>query len=191
MIYIKCNKCSYVHSTFLSDSFNICSCGGQMELIRVPDEQHQKAVSALQEYMDKLVTSSLERVQELQEANKVQLPEEFENWSANWLLKNSDARRSEDIGFICTIMDTHRDANEGDETFDAADWTVLTADAAERAVSWFEEGNIHDALWWLDNAMCAAEAVGGRGMTQSGINYEAGKAEVMALLKENGYDVAL
>lgn len=160
-----------------------------MKWIRVPDEQHRKAVSALQEYMDKLVTSSLERVQELQEANKVQLPEEFENWSANWLLKNSDARRSEDIGFICTIMDTHRDANEGDEIFDAADWAVLTADAAERAVSWFEEGNIHDALWWLDDALHKAEAAKGLSAYPGG--YKAGKAEVMALLKENGYEVAI
>lgn len=160
-----------------------------MELIRVPDEQHQKAVSALQEYFDKLVTSSLEFVQEMIKAKGVKMPDEYESWSANWLLKNSDARRYEGIESICTFMESHRDANEGDEVFDAADWAVLTADAAERAVSWFEEGNVHDMLWWANDAVYKAEAVKGLSDYLTGENYHARKAEVLALLKENGYNV--
>lgn len=191
MIYIKCNKCPNVHNTFLSNSFSICGCGcgGQMKLVRVPDEQHRKAVSALQEYMDKLVASSIELVQEMLKGRK--MLDEYESWSANWLLKNSDARSYEGTESICCFMSTHRGTNEGDEIFDAADWAVRTADAAERAVSWFDECNVHDALWWANNAVYKAEAVKGLGMIQSGINYEARKAEVMALLKENGYDVTL
>lgn len=191
MIYIKCNKCSDVHSTFLSNSFNICGCGGQMKLINVSDEQHRKAVSALHEYLNKLVTSSLERVQELQEANKAQLPRKYENWSANWLLNSNNARKWEVIESICRFMENHRGTKGGDETFDAADWAVITTDAAERAVSWFEEEKVYDMLWWLNKALYTAEAVKGLGMIQSGLNYEARKAEVMALLKENGYEVAL
>lgn len=189
MFYIKCNKCSNVHSTFLSNSFSTCGCGGQMKLINVSDEQHRKAVSALHEYLHKLVTLSLERVQELQEANKAQLPRKYENWSTNWLLKNNDARRWEVIESICRFMENHRDTNGGDETFDAADWAVITTDAAERAVSWFEEGKVYGMLWWLDKALYAAEAVKGLSAYPGG--YEVRKAEVMALLKENGYEVAI
>lgn len=189
MIFIKCNKCPNVHNTFLSNSFSICGCGGQMKLVRVPDEQHRKAVSALQEYLNNLVTSLLERVQEMLKAEGTHMHNEYEDWSANWLLKNSDARSWEGIESICAFMENHRDANEGDEIFDAADWAVITADAAERAVSWFEEGKVYDMLWWVENAMFAAEAVKGLSAYPGG--YEAGKAEVMALLKENGYEVAI
>lgn len=189
MIYIKCDKCFYVHSTFIPNSFTVCSCGGQMKLIKVPDEQHRRAVDALQEYMDALVTESLELVQEIKGASE--LPDEYENWSANWLLKNSDARSWENIESICIFMDTQRVEIEGDMVFNAADWATITADAAERAVSWFEEGNIHDALWWTGHAVHSAEAVKGLSDYQTGVNYRTRKAEVLALLKENGYDVAL
>lgn len=191
MIYIKCSKCSNVHNIVLSDSFSTCGCGGQKKLIRVPDEQHRKAVSALQEYLNKLVTSSLERVQKLLKAEGTKMLDEYESWSANWLLKNSDARSWEGIESICAFMENHRDANEGDEIFEAAYWAVLTADAAERAVSWFNECNVHDALWWADNAVHKAEAVKGLSDYLTRENYYARKAEVMALLKENGYDVTL
>lgn len=192
MIYFKCSKCSNVHSTFLPNSFSTCGCGGQMKLIRVPDEQHKKAVTALQEYLDKLVTSSLEFVQEMIKAKGVEMPEEYESWSANWLLKNSDARSWEGIETVYSFMGVHEDAikgDEGDETFEAADWAVLTADAAERAVSWFEEGNVHDMLWWANNAVYKAEAVKGLSDYLTRENYYTRKAEVLALLKENGYNV--
>jgi hypothetical protein len=191
VIYIKCGKCSNVHSPFLSNSFSTCGCGGQMKLIRVPDEQHRRAVSALREYTDKLVTSSLERVQEMLKAKGTRMPDEYENWSANWLLKNSDARRCEDIEGICVFMSTHRGANEGDEIFEAADWAVLTADAAERAVSWFEEGKVYDMLWWLRNAVHNSECVKSLKEFLNSDEYAAKKAEVSALLKENGYEVVI
>lgn len=187
MIYIKCSKCSNVHNIVLFDSFSTCGCGGQMRLIRIADEQHQKAVSALQEYLNKLVTSSLERVQEMLTAEGTKMLDEYESWSANWLLKNSDARSWEGIESICAFMDSHRDANEGDEIFEAAYWAVLTADAAERAVSWFEEGRVYDMLWWLDNAVYKAEAEKGWATE----NYCTRKAEVSALLKGNGYEVGI
>lgn len=189
MIYIKCSRCSNVHNTFLSDSFSTCGCGGQMKLIRVADEQHQKAVSALQEYLEALVTSALERVQELTKGEK--MPDEYEDWSANWLLKNSDARSWEGIEGICVFMCNHREANETNETFDAADWAALTADAAERAAFWFEEGQVYDMLWWLRNAVYKAEAVKGLSDYRTGENYRTRKAEVSALLKENGYEVVI
>lgn len=193
MIYIKCSKCSDVlHSVTVSESFSHCQrCNGQMKLIRVPDEQHRKAVSALQEYLNNLVESSLERVQEMLKAEGTQMHDEYESWSANWLLRNSDARSYEGIESICVFMSSHREANEGDEIFEAADWAVITADAAERAVSWFEEGNVHDMLWWANDAAYKAEAVKGLSDFQTGINYYARKAEVVALLKENGYEVAI
>ena len=189
MIYIKCSKCSNVHNTFLSDSLSTCGCGGQMKLIRIKDEQHRKAMSALQEYLNALVTSSLERVQELMNGEKMH--DEYESWSANWLLKNSDARSFEGIESICCFMSTHRYANEGDEIFEAADWAVLTADAAERAISWFEEGKVYDMLWWLCNALLTAEAVKGTRTHQTRHEYNTQEAEVLALLKENGYEVVL
>lgn len=187
MIYIKCSKCSNVHNIVLFDSFSTCGCGGQMRLIRIADEQHQKAVSALQEYLNALVTSALERVQEMLTAEGTKMLDEYESWSANWLLKNSDARSWEGIESICAFMDSHRDANEGDEIFEAAYWAVLTADAAERAVSWFEEGRVYDMLWWLDNAVYKAEAEKGWATE----NYCTRKAEVLALLKGNGYEVGI
>lgn len=189
MICIKCSKCSNVHNTFLSDSFSTCGCGGQMLLIRVADEQHRKAVSALQEYLNALVTSSLERVQELMKSERMH--NEYESWSANWLLKNSDARSFEGIESICCFMSTHRDANEGDEIFESADWAVLTADAAERAVSWFEKGKIYDMLWWLSNAVHNSECVRSLKEFLDSAEYAAKKAEVLALLKENGYEVTI
>ena len=189
MIYIKCSKCSNVHNTFLSNSFSTCGCGGQMRLIRIEDELHRKAVSALQEYLNALVTSSLERVQELMKGEKMH--DEYEDWSANWLLKNSDARSSEGIGSIFAFMNSHRGDNEGDEIFEAADWAVLTADAAERAVSWFEEGKVYDMLWLLDNAVFNAEAVKGLSSYRTLENYRTRKAEVLALLKEYGYEVVI
>lgn len=189
MIYIKCSKCSNVHSTFLSNSFSTCGCGGQMKLIRVADEQHQKAVSALQEYLNALVTSALERVQELTKSKKMH--DEYENWSANWLLKNSDARSWEGIDSVCVFMRWYRDAGEVDEIFEAAEWAVLTADAAERAVSWFEEGNVHDMLWWANDAVHKAEAVKGLSDYLTRENYYTRKAEVLALLKGNGYEVII
>ena len=189
MIYIKCSKCSSVHNTFLSDSFSTCSCGGQMRLIRVTDKQHQKAMSALQEYLEALVTSSLERVQKLTKGKKI--PDEYESWSANWLLKSSDARSREGIESIYISMYNHRDANEGDEIFEAADWAVLTADAAERAISWFEEGKVYDMLWWLSNAVHNSECVKSLKEFQDSDEYAAKKAEVIALLKENGYEVVI
>lgn len=189
MNYIKCSKCSNVHNTFLSNSFSTCGCGGQMKLIRVADERHRKAVSALQEYLNALVTSSLERVQELTKSEK--MPDEYESWSENWLLKNSDARSWEGIESICVFMSNHRGANEGDEIFEAADWAVLTADAAERAVSWFEEGKVYDMLWWLSNALLAAEAIKGAQTHQTRHEYNTQEAEVLALLKENGYEVVI
>lgn len=182
MIYIKCSKCSNVHNIELSDSFSTCGCGGQMKLIRIADEQHQKAVSALQEYLNALVTSALERVRELTKGEK--MPDEYESWSANWLLKNSDARSFEGIEYVCCFMSSHREANE---IFEAAYWAVLTADAAERAVSWFEEGRVYDMLWWLDNAVYKAEAEKGWATE----NYCTRKAEVLALLKGNGYEVGI
>ena len=188
MIYIKCGKCFYVHSTFIPNSFTVCSCGGQMKLIKVPDEQHRRAVDALQEYMDTLVTESLELVQEIKGASE--LPDEYESWSANWLLKNSDARRYEDIELICTLVDFQR-RYEDNRVLEAAEWATITADAAERAVSWFKEGNIHDALWWISHAIYSAEAVKGLSDYQTGVNYQTRKAEALTLLKENGYDVAL
>lgn len=160
-----------------------------MELIRVPDEQHRKAVDALQEYMNALVTSSLELVQEIKGASE--LPDEYESWTANWLLKNSDARRSEDIGNICGIMDNQRKKFGGDRVFDAADWTAIAADAAERAISWFDEGNIHDTLWWIGHAIYSAEAAKGLSDYQTGENCQTREAEVLALLRENGYEVTL
>lgn len=189
MIYIKCRNCSDVHNVFTPNSFSTCGCNGRMELLSVPDEQHRKAVSALQEHMDALVTASLEFVQEIKGATE--LPDEYESWSANWLLKNSDARGYEDIENMCAFMNSQRDELEGDEVFDAADWAVLTADAAEKAISWFDEGNIHDAIWWIDNAVYKAEAVKGLSDYRTAENYYIKKAKVMALLKENGYDVAL
>ena len=162
-----------------------------MKLIRVPDEQHRKAVTALQEYLDRLVTSSLEYVQEMLKAEGTKMFDEYESWSANWLLRNSDARSYEGIESICTFMESHRNANEGDGVFNAADWAVLTADAAERAVSWFEEGNVHDMLWWANNAVYKAEAVKGLSDYLTRENYYTRKAEVLALLKENGYDVTI
>jgi hypothetical protein len=191
MIYIKCSKCSNVHNTFLSDSFSTCGCGGRMKLIRIADEQHQKAVSALQEYLDALVTSSLERVQELIKAKGLSFCSTYEDWAENWLLKNSDARSYEGIEYVCSTMLAMRDGNEEDEIFEAADWAVLTADAAERAVSWFEEGKIYDMLWWLDGAVYDAEAVKGLSSYRTLENYRTRKAEVLALLKENGYDVVI
>lgn len=183
MIYIKCSKCSNVHNIVLSDSFSTCGCGGQMKLIRVADEQHRKAVSALQEYLDALVTSALERVQELIKAKGLSFYGTYEDWSENWLLKNSDARSFEGIEYVCSTMSAMRGDNGGDEIFDAADWAVLTADAAERAVSWFEEGRVYDMLWWLDNAVYKAET--------ALENYRTRKAEVLALLKEYGYEVVI
>ncbi len=185
MIYIKCSKCSNVHNIVLSDSFSTCGCGGQMKLIRIADEQHQKAVSALQEYLNALVTSALERVRELTKGEK--MPDEYESWSANWLLKNSDARSWEGIDSVCVFMRWYKDATEVDEIFEAAYWAVLTADAAERAVSWFEEGRVYDMLWWLDNAVYKAEAEKGWATE----NYCTRKAEVLALLKGNGYEVGI
>ncbi len=179
MIYIKCSKCSNVHNIVLFDSFSTCGCGGLMRLIRIADEQHQKAVSALQEYLNALVTSALERVQELTKSKKMH--DEYENWSANWLLKNSDARSWEGIDSVCVFMRWYRDAGEVDEIFEAAEWAVSVADAAERAVYWFEEGQVYRMLWWLDNAVFNAET--------ALENYRTRKAEVLALLKENGYDV--
>lgn len=189
MIYIKCSKCSNVHNTFLSDSFSTCGCGGQMKLIRVADEQHQKAVSALQEYLEALVASSLERVQELTKGEK--MFDEYERWSANWLLKNGDARSWEGIESIYIFMYNHRDANEGDEIFEAADWAVLTADAAERAISWFEEGKVYGMLWWLSNAVHNSECVRSLKDFHNSDEYAAKKAKVSALLKENGYEVVI
>jgi hypothetical protein len=191
MIYIKCNKCSNVHNTFLSDSFSTCGCGGQMKLIRVADEQHRKAVSALQEYLNALVTSALERVQELIKAKGLSFYGTYEDWSANWLLKNSDARSFEGIEYVCCFMSSHREANEGDEIFEAADWAVLTASAAEGAVSWFEEGKVYDMLWWLGRAVFNAEAVKGLSDYRTWEDYRTIKAEVLALLKENGYEVVI
>jgi len=160
-----------------------------MELIRVPDEQHRKAVDALQEYMNALVAASLELVQEIKGTSK--LPDEYESWSANWLLKNSDARRPEDIGYICGIMDNQRKRFGGDRVFDAADWTAITADSAERAVSRFDEGNTYAALWWIGHAIYSAEAAKGLSDYQTGENCQTREAGVLALLRENGYNVTI
>ena len=191
MIYIKCSKCSNVHNPLRSDSFNfsVCGCGGLMKLIRIADEQHRKAVSALRGYLNALVTSSLERVQELTKNKKMH--EEFESWSANWLLKNSDARSWEGIDSVCVFMRWYRDAGEVDEIFEAADWAVSVADAAERAVSWFEEGKVREMLWWLDSAVFNAETAKGLSSSMTLENYRTRKAEVLALLKENGYEVVI
>jgi hypothetical protein len=168
-----------------------------MKLIRVTDEQHQKAVSALQEYLNKLIESSLERVQEMLKAKGLSFYCTYEDWSANWLLKDSDARSSEGIEHVCDVMAAMRNDFQGDEIFDAADWAVLTAAAAERAVSWFGEGNVHnvhdvlDGMRWVNDAVYKAEAVKGLSDYRTMENCRTRKAEVLALLKENGYEVVI
>jgi hypothetical protein len=158
-----------------------------MEFIRLTDEQHIKAVSALQNYLNTLVTLTLERVQELKKDEK--MLDEYEDWSANWLLKNSDARGFESIESLCGFMAATRDANEGDEIFEAAHWAVLTAEAAEKAVSWFEEKRVYDMLWWLSNAIFKYECVKGLSDYETREKYFVKKEEVLSLLRDHGYEV--
>jgi len=155
-----------------------------MRLIRVADVQHMKAISALQGYLNTLVTSALERVQELKKDEK--MLDEYEDWSANWLLKNSDARGLESIESLCGFMGA---ANEGDEIFEAAHWAVLTAEAAEKAVSWFEEKRVYDMLWWLSSAIFKYECVKGLSDYETMEKYSVKKEEVLSLLINHGFEV--